>query len=827
MRALTRNPLAHSMLVVLVACLAVFLLSACLARSGPDPETLPEPAETELEEPPEELEPPEEPEVTPVPGAADLAVSAWHNEMLFSGATAEYVVVYENYDWQFLAEDVVLEVTLPEGAALSESTRNEEPFPPSKDEGGVLEYALGTLLPGDYGEILLSVQLPELSPGSGLVLAARIAGTEPDPDPDNNYSQDEGEIPAPDLSVGVYPTDECGPFAPGRPVSYIVAYSNWSELPVESVVLTSTLSSGMTFRQAFLVEGDSRTPLSPAVAGGELSFDLGTVEPGAYGELLLEAGLDETLFPDQPLTCTAGITVAPGELMDEDNVAWSEEYAQVEGPDPWVQIEASAEGEIDEGYGYYIAYGNRGTAPAAGVSLSLELPSQLRDVTFDPEPDTLANGIATWQLGALEEWTGGDIYVEAVIGAAGPAVAKVTIQSAGADVDPRNNTAESSAEFMTLRMPVIAGPSEARVGAQPVVFGMGKPEATVSLYLAGEEGSPDQLIGSTVVGEDGLWEITPTTKLPQPGWYWFTASQEFEGRVSPLTGVGNYYSDQITIDTNSLTVNGQRVGGIDQTIEWLAGETLTFGARIIACQEPLTPTLQVRYYNEQGLMVNHKKIRPKLTRPGGYVEFDFTVPDGDSGLQWQLELGYYCREELQTGVIGRSRGLAAPLAGVSDLWHPECWFGGCNKDEEPAPKNPPPGCKGCTPIQRPKKRPRPVDPDGMVYDEALLKAGATMAQAAITRAEVTCLQQNAEGRFEPWNALEYNQVNPQVTDAQYPDRVLRPGYYSFLVPPGFYRIQVTAPGFMPFESHTLQVFNTPVTLDIPLRRAPGARARAD
>ena len=100
------------------------------------------------------------------------------------------------------------------------------------------------------------------------------------------------------------------------------------------------------------------------------------------------------------------------------------------------------------------------------------------------------------------------------------------------------------------------------------------------------------------------------------------------------------------------------------------------------------------------------------------------------------------------------------------------------------------------------------------------RAGATITQSIIMQAWVTATQRAGVGAFTAWNALEFDQVNPQYTDNKYPDKVLRPGYFSFLVPSGDYRIQATAPGYLPFESQVLHVTNFPVTLNVPMKR-PG------
>jgi len=64
-----------------------------------------------------------------------------------------------------------------------------------------------------------------------------------------------------------------------------------------------------------------------------------------------------------------------------------------------------------------------------------------------------------------------------------------------------------------------------------------------------------------------------------------------------------------------------------------------------------------------------------------------------------------------------------------------------------------------------------------------------------------------------WDAWNYpyggvSQANPQVTDVD--------GYYSFLVPPGSYRVRAVLDGYTSFTSGTRIVTDTPVYLDIPL-----------
>jgi hypothetical protein len=102
----------------------------------------------------------------------------------------------------------------------------------------------------------------------------------------------------------------------------------------------------------------------------------------------------------------------------------------------------------------------------------------------------------------------------------------------------------------------------------------------------------------------------------------------------------------------------------------------------------------------------------------------------------------------------------------------------------------------------------------------MVRAGATINQSIITGAWVTATQRIAAGEYVPWNAWEFDQVNPQYTGpvSIWPDLVPRLGYFSFLVPAGSYRLLATAPGYVPFQSQVLYVTNSPVTLNVPMLR---------
>ena len=94
-----------------------------------------------------------------------------------------------------------------------------------------------------------------------------------------------------------------------------------------------------------------------------------------------------------------------------------------------------------------------------------------------------------------------------------------------------------------------------------------------------------------------------------------------------------------------------------------------------------------------------------------------------------------------------------------------------------------------------------IDPDGYVYDA---KEGWIMQGA-----QVTCYRYNeTTGVFEEWDAATWDQFNPQWTDSD--------GYYSFVVPPGQYKVKASNPGYIDAESPVLTVVDAPIHFNIPM-----------
>lgn len=85
-----------------------------------------------------------------------------------------------------------------------------------------------------------------------------------------------------------------------------------------------------------------------------------------------------------------------------------------------------------------------------------------------------------------------------------------------------------------------------------------------------------------------------------------------------------------------------------------------------------------------------------------------------------------------------------------------------------------------------------VDPEGYIYT----KSAGLEARVAGAVISIYWLNPSTD-KYELWPSKQYQQENPQVTDSR--------GTYSFLVPPGFYYIDVQTPGYIPHNGKPFQV----------------------
>jgi hypothetical protein len=656
------------------------------------------------------------PEPTEQAGA-DLTVWSTHDRAVGEG-TVTYHVHYANLDTERPADGVVLQIVIPEGARISRVSREYE-----VTFDGVL-VPLGAVQPAGSGGVEIAVLWPEtLPPGTQTILNAQINQDGVDPDLTNNVAQDGELSPAPDLALRTSLAGDSAPFVPSGTVKLRLAYVNLAGVRAQTATITATLPSGLSFVGANgNLSGDAL--VSGKDGGVQVVLPLQPVgDRGGKGNVYLQAQVEAAAQPGDSFTWSAEIGT-PGETGLEYNSDENTQVVQDSGPDVWVTLESTGETAVGGTHIYRVAFGNLGTLRAEGVTLTLTLPAALTDVRYGREPARLENGVASWKferLGVAQK--GRPFEVSGVVGAEGPAVARANITAAGTDANADNDTAETTDEMLALAMPTILGPNAAVIDEQPAFYGVGTRGATVSLYLAATETEPAVPLGTAVVDGSGVWTLAPAEAIPEPGWHWFTATQTLGERVSPVTGVVNYTADDLGTDTDSLSVNGKRVGGIDQKLAFPEGEVFRLGARLTGCAAPLTPTLLVDYYDLTDVLVNRDQIAPAATGADGAVAFDFRVPRTAQQVQFTLAVSYYCDESGQTKRQVAQLRPAIYHAGPLDWLERkiDCWFGNCkNPPPPPPPKKP---CQGCTPLDPndTKRKPNPFerDPDDNDFSQPL------------------------------------------------------------------------------------------------------------
>ncbi len=413
---------------------------------------------------------------------------------------------------------------------------------------------------------------------------------------------------------------------------------------------------------------------------------------------------------------------------------------------------------VGESYEYYIDYANWGGAPADSVLITDTLPPEVNLISADPAP--VINGSQlSWELGTLpgNQW-GGQIKITAEITDTGTVVNTAVIGFPAVDVDLGNNSDDHSEMVEAILPPLITQPTQGTTGLSPTVKGWAPSESTVDLWDISVE--PATWIMSDTADIGGSWVMTPTLA---PGSYSIAARATKVGLTS-----GNSNSASITVD-GALDIDPDHVRisseGVDISAGVVRAERRTLPRRLINIEAVLdcaladcTARLSVK---ENGLL-------------------NYTVP----------AVSKTAVDSTHTKVTFRLY-LSEPHS-TYDIWLE--W-----------------GCDGSN--YRENLLYILIDPDGYVYDQSMVTAGSSITDSIILDAVVTAYVKVGSS-WVVWPAAVYGQVNPQSTDGSTDDGVITAGYYSFLTPPGQYRIKAAAPGFQPYQSPVLTVIQEPVHLDI-------------
>ena len=420
---------------------------------------------------------------------------------------------------------------------------------------------------------------------------------------------------------------------------------------------------------------------------------------------------------------------------------------------------------VGEQFEYILDYANWGGAPATDVILTDTLPAEMIFVSADPPPDSISGSQLSWNVGDLPggAWAG-QITIQAEIDATGVVVNTAQIAYAGPETDLGNNEDDHTESVDDILPPLLIRPNGGATNGEPTFAGWSPANALVKLYdLTG--GTPF-LLGSTTAGTDGQWSLELALAEDT---YTVVATATKAGLTSSYSNSASIVVDHdIVLDTDlvAVTANGVDIArGVVRAERRTMAHRQLFIETVLACPTEPTANLAV---TENGL-VHYDLLPLSITNIGGD--------------QWQTVFNFY---------------LGAPH-NTFDIWlHWNCQ--GAEDDEL------------LVYIL--------IDPDGYVYDQAMVDAGSAITDSLVTTAVITAYAW-LDDAWQVWPAALYGQSNPQVSDGSADDGVIVAGYYSFLTPPGRYRIEAAAPGYQPFLSAVLTVIDTPIHLDVGLQPIQG------
>jgi uncharacterized repeat protein (TIGR01451 family) len=245
--------------------------------------------------------------------SADVAVTVSGPSSVTAGSNATYTVTVTN-GGPNAASGVVLTDTLPAGSTFvsMDQTGGSDAFTFAQSGGTATETAAADVASGSSDIFTLVVTAPaNATPGSAFNDSASVTATTADPNSSNNSATQSGTIvgaPA-DLAVTASgPTNA----NEGDQVTYTVTVTNKDAANTGTgVVATDTLGANLKYVSAATSQGTF------SQSGGVVTFNLGTLAPGASATLTVTAQATE----DGTVTDSASVTSTSADPNTSNNSA--------------------------------------------------------------------------------------------------------------------------------------------------------------------------------------------------------------------------------------------------------------------------------------------------------------------------------------------------------------------------------------------------------------------------------------------------------------------------------------------------------------------------
>jgi uncharacterized repeat protein (TIGR01451 family) len=295
----------------------------------------------------------------------DLRIDkGWDYGQLIQSGHAFYHLNYSN-DGNLTQQNVRLSDILPAGTAFVTSTvdvnwGDSYGVTPITQEAGKITWDLGTLKPGQWGNLKVELALTDTPAGTTITNTADIRGLNRDRTWGNNHSTAVERIntAGPNLRLHAQSSWESP-----ETVRFQLNFENVGTTAVDDVRVTDTLPPGLEFNGDWWPNWWRDLDMTYNPATREITWRTSRLEPNWAGTIFFHAQVAQPDAGKQGLVFgnTAQITVPNGEVTAVDNQATAVAFT---GPDLYVE-KALWDGKVAAGevVTFTVTLGNRNNGP--------------------------------------------------------------------------------------------------------------------------------------------------------------------------------------------------------------------------------------------------------------------------------------------------------------------------------------------------------------------------------------------------------------------------------------------------------------------------------
>ena len=343
-----------------------------------------------------------------------------------AGSNITYTLSYSNTGTA-AASGVVVTDTIPANTSFVSATGG------GTLAAGVVTWNIGALAVGGSGSVQLVVQVTSpLANGTVITNGAfNIDSNETTPLAGAAITTTVSSSPV----LAISKTDAPDPVNAGSNITYTLSYSNTGNANATGVVIADTVPANATFVSATgggtLAAGVVTWNIGALAAGGSGSVQLvvQVASPLANGSVITNATFSIDSNETAPVAGTAiTTTVSSSPVLT---------LSKTDAPDP-----VNAGSNIT----YTLSYSNTGNANATGVVITDTVPGNTSFVSATGG-GTLAAGIVTWNIGALNAGTSGSVQL--VVQTASPLANGTIITNATFSVDSNETAPAAGAPITT------------------------------------------------------------------------------------------------------------------------------------------------------------------------------------------------------------------------------------------------------------------------------------------------------------------------------------------------------------------------------------------